>query len=213
LGMAWLHGNKLIHRDLKPTNILLDEHWNAKICDFGLSDIKKYIDGHKEDLGSKDRIKRSLPWMAPEIFLGKEIDERTDVYAIGIIIWQLMTTQTEVYPLSQFITEEELTKGVAVEQTRPKIPTKIVLRPIRKLIEKCWAQEKEKRPYLPDLINMLDKAWVDSLITDPIANSFWKEYFLGRESVSWKQFATPICKFLNENKEEKKKIGQTMIFR
>jgi len=46
LGTAWLHSKNIIHRDLKPANILVDEHWNAKICDFGLSEIKKSAEEH-----------------------------------------------------------------------------------------------------------------------------------------------------------------------
>jgi len=200
LGTAWLHGNKIIHRDLKPANILIDEHWNAKICDFGLSDIKKNTDGHKEDLDSKGRIRGSYFWMSPEALLARETDERTDVYAIGIIIWQIMTTETDVYP--QYDNARDLTRGVAVDNTRPEIP-KTLSPSIKNLIEKCWAPDKENRPYLTEVILALDGVWIDCLITDPIANSFWKKNYLGKESAAWNHFSFAFCHFLNTENDEK----------
>jgi len=205
LGTAWLHGNKIIHRDLKPANILLDEHWNAKICDFGLSDIKKNTDGHHEDLDSKGRIRGSYFWMSPEALLAKEVDERTDVFAIGIIIWQIMTIKTDVYP--QYENAHDLTQGVAFNSVRPIIP-KNISPPIKDLIEKCWAPEKEKRPYLIDFIPILDNVWVDSLITDPIANNFWKQNYLGKESAPWNRFSVSFCNLLTdeENKPDRDNV-------
>jgi len=61
LGMAYLHGRKVLHCDLKSSNVLIDSNWNVKLCDFGLSMIKSKLKKHK-----KGRI-GTVQWMSPEI--------------------------------------------------------------------------------------------------------------------------------------------------
>lgn len=65
LGMSYLHGKGVLHCDLKSSNVLIDENWNVKLCDFGLSRLK---DNKKN---KKDNIRVGTPhWMAPEILKG-----------------------------------------------------------------------------------------------------------------------------------------------
>lgn len=60
LGMSYLHGKNVLHCDLKSSNVLIDENWNVKLCDFGLSRLK---DNKKN---KKDNIRVGTPhWMAP----------------------------------------------------------------------------------------------------------------------------------------------------
>jgi len=70
LGMNYLHGRKVLHCDLKSSNVLIDQNWNVKLCDFGLSRIKKKIDNKK----SNRRI-GTPHWMAPEIMRGEPYKE------------------------------------------------------------------------------------------------------------------------------------------
>jgi len=191
--MAFIHANNIIHRDLKPANILIDAHWNAKICDFGLSDIKKNFE-------IKSNGKGSVPWMAPETISGEGVDYRTDVYAIGIIIWQIFTTEFP-YPLYLYIKDSDdailkLKKNVAIHGLRPDIDKESIPDSIKKLIVTCWSHKQEDRPYLHQVISVLDSAWIDTLITDPLANSFWKQNYLGKDFSSWKQFSVDFCDFL-----------------
>jgi len=200
LGTAWLHSKNIIHRDLKPANILVDEHWNAKICDFGLSEIKKSAEEHGPK--KKTRITGSYFWMSPEALSAREVDERTDVFAIGIIIWQIMTTQTDVYP--QYNDATALTKGVAVDGIIPDTKKYPVPRPIRKVMEKCWSPEKEDRPFLPKLMPIFDRALVDTLVTDSFANDFWTKNYLGKDHVPWSQFSISFYGFLTDKREDKR---------
>jgi len=96
---------------------------------------------------------------------------------------------------------------VAFNSVRPIIP-KNISPPIKDLIEKCWAPEKEKRPYLIDFIPILDNVWVDSLIPDPIANNFWKQNYLGKESAPWNRFSVSFCNLLTdeENKPDRDNV-------
>ena len=65
--MSYLHGKNVLHCDLKSSNVLIDENWNVKLCDFGLSRLR---DNKKN---KKDNIRVGTPhWMAPEILKGEK---------------------------------------------------------------------------------------------------------------------------------------------
>ena len=73
-GMAYLHARGLLHRDLKSKNILLNEKMEVKIADFGLACVRR-------DHARQSGLMGSVYWMAPELFKGKQNDEKSDVYA------------------------------------------------------------------------------------------------------------------------------------
>jgi len=80
-----VHAQGIIHRDLKPENILITEDGNAKLTDFGIAHIcGATITRTGTHLGT-------LPYMSPEQVLGDEIDRRSDVYAMGVVLYELFT--------------------------------------------------------------------------------------------------------------------------
>ena len=78
--MAYLHGRKVLHCDLKSSNVLIDPNWTVKLCDFGLSRIKEKLNKKCGRVGTPH-------WMAPEILRGEEYVETSDVYSFGMILW------------------------------------------------------------------------------------------------------------------------------
>lgn len=86
--LGHVHAAALIHRDVKPANVLVgrgtDGGWELKLTDFGLASPR----GEREEAG---RVSGSLPFVAPETLLGGPMDERTDLYGLGILLHQLAT--------------------------------------------------------------------------------------------------------------------------
>ncbi|HEU4413046.1 MAG TPA: serine/threonine-protein kinase [Polyangiaceae bacterium] len=84
------HGSGVVHRDLKPANVFLveqdDEPDFVKVLDFGLA---KPIEGEGEDLTTSHRLLGSPRYMAPEQIQGARVDERTDVYALGVVLYEM----------------------------------------------------------------------------------------------------------------------------
>jgi serine/threonine-protein kinase len=85
-GLAFAHANGYVHRDVKPQNVLLNGDGEAKVTDFGIArslDVKHGVTQTGTVLGTSDYI-------APEQAQGQEVDEHTDVYSLGIVLYELL---------------------------------------------------------------------------------------------------------------------------
>jgi tRNA A-37 threonylcarbamoyl transferase component Bud32 len=88
-GLAFAHQNGYIHRDVKPQNVLLNGNGEAKVTDFGIArslDVQRGVTQTGAVLGTSEYI-------APEQAQGQHVDERTDVYSLGILLYELLTAE------------------------------------------------------------------------------------------------------------------------
>ncbi|HRF97667.1 MAG TPA: serine/threonine-protein kinase, partial [Aggregatilineales bacterium] len=86
-GLAYAHSKGVVHRDLKPSNIMLDDAGNAHLTDFGLA---KWIHG-TENITRTGNIVGTPAYMSPEQLRGDGVDHRSDIYSMGIILYQMLT--------------------------------------------------------------------------------------------------------------------------
>lgn len=92
-GVAYLHQNNIIHRDLKAANLLMDEKGVVKVADFGVARLQNQSGIMTAETGT-------YRWMAPEVIEHKPYNQKADVFSFGIIIWELLTRKLPYEDLS-----------------------------------------------------------------------------------------------------------------
>jgi hypothetical protein len=136
-GLHYLHTMNVIHRDLKPQNVVVMHGLIVKICDFGLSRV-----WHETVITSPFG---TIEFMAPECFDGK-FSDKSDVHAFGITCWELLTLKKHLKGLHSV----SIMKKVVIHGVRPNVMeinhAKDEEVELRILLKKCWSPEKEDRP-------------------------------------------------------------------
>lgn len=131
-GLAYLHGRSVLHRDLKPSNVLIDRRLGLKILDFGLA-----RDESMTHFTSAGEIVGTVEYLAPECFTDRESSRATDVYALGMIGYELITGRTPypVEPIQAHILAKVRGDLPPLESFAPDAPPHLV-EAIRGLLEK-----------------------------------------------------------------------------
>jgi tRNA A-37 threonylcarbamoyl transferase component Bud32 len=122
-GLSFAHQQGLVHRDVKPQNILLNGDGQAKVTDFGIArslDVKHGMTQTGTVLGTSDYI-------APEQAQGQRVDEHTDVYSLGVVLYELLTSEVP-FPAENFVAvamrhiNEE---PPSIRDKRPDVPPRV----------------------------------------------------------------------------------------
>jgi len=86
LALEHAHKNNIIHRDVKPSNIILDSFGDVKVMDFGLARAAD----DRSKLTRSGTLMGTLDYMSPEQCRGEELDERTDIYSLGVVLYEIL---------------------------------------------------------------------------------------------------------------------------
>jgi serine/threonine-protein kinase len=136
-GLAEAHRLGVVHRDLKPQNIMIDREGNARIMDFGIARALK-----TKGITDPGMIIGTPDYMAPEQFEGKDADQRTDIYALGAILYEMLTSGPP------FEGETPLVVAMKHKTERPRDPRETnpqVPEALSRLILRCLEKDKEDR--------------------------------------------------------------------
>ncbi|XP_010422805.1 PREDICTED: probable serine/threonine-protein kinase At1g01540 isoform X2 [Camelina sativa] len=163
-GLAYLHEGlepKVVHRDIKSSNILLDRQWNAKVSDFGLAKLL-----FSESSYVTTRVMGTFGYVAPEYACTGMLTEKSDIYSFGILIMEIITGRNPVdysRPQGEVNLVEWLKSMVGnrrseevVDPKIPEPPTSKALKRVLLVALRCVDPDANKRPKMGHIIHMLE---------------------------------------------------------
>uniref|UniRef100_A0A2K6GLP0 Tyrosine-protein kinase n=1 Tax=Propithecus coquereli TaxID=379532 RepID=A0A2K6GLP0_PROCO len=145
-GMAFLESHQFIHRDLAARNCLVDSDLSVKVSDFGMT---RYVldDQYVSSVGTKFPVK----WSAPEVFHYFKYSSKSDVWAFGILMWEVFSLGKQPYDLydnSQVV--------VKVSQGHRLYRPQLASDTIYQIMYSCWHELPEKRPTFQQLLSSIE---------------------------------------------------------
>ncbi|XP_037368574.1 cytoplasmic tyrosine-protein kinase BMX [Talpa occidentalis] len=145
-GMAFLESQQFIHRDLAARNCLVDSDLSVKVSDFGMT---RYVldDQYVSSVGTKFPVK----WSAPEVFHYFKYSSKSDVWAFGILMWEVFSLGKQPYDLydnSQVV--------VKVSQGHRLYRPQLASDTIYQIMYSCWHELPEKRPTFQQLLSSIE---------------------------------------------------------
>jgi hypothetical protein len=154
-GLALAHEHGVVHRDVKPQNVLLDESGAAKVTDFG---IARSLDP-EDELTDSGTLLGTSDYIAPEQASGGHVDERSDQYSLGVLLYELLTAEVP-YPGEGFmsVAMRHVNDPVpSVRERRPDVPARV-----EAIVARAMAKRPQDRfPSMPALMAALEACLAD----------------------------------------------------
>jgi hypothetical protein len=135
-GLAAAHDAGILHRDLKPANVMIDGRGKVRITDFGLAGLAEQFRGQEVMSGTP-------AYMSPEQLAGKEVTTRSDIYALGLVIYEIFTGK-RVFEASTLDDLRRMHESSV--PTNPSLHVKEIAPQVEKLILRCLAKDPAERP-------------------------------------------------------------------
>jgi serine/threonine protein kinase len=137
--LDYAHGGDVLHRDVKPSNILLDEQGRAYLADFGLARAKK-LPGESA-MTVHEQLSGSIPYMSPEQVNERKVDHRADIYALGVVAYEVLTGQLPYRGRSSaLLVNIARSEPIPPRLANPEIPEKV-----EQILLKALRREPDER--------------------------------------------------------------------
>ncbi len=146
------HSLGIVHRDVSPPNVLLSRQGEVKVTDFGLAKARSNV-----SVSENDVVKGKFAYLAPEVVDGKEPDARADIYAIGIILWEMLSGRRLFSGKTDMETVDLVRKGEVLKLTKlredidedlDKIIQRTLAKAPKRRVQTCREFEQEVAGYL-----------------------------------------------------------------
>jgi len=136
-GLSVAHSRNLVHRDIKPQNVLIDGEGRAKLTDFGIS---RQLE--QDGMTATGRVLGTTDYVAPEQAMGRKVDPRSDIYSLGVVLYEMLVGQVPFKAESQV--------GVAMKHVNEELPDVQRRRPgvsaaVALVVERATAKDPSER--------------------------------------------------------------------
>ncbi|KIL54736.1 hypothetical protein M378DRAFT_174103 [Amanita muscaria Koide BX008] len=155
-GLHYLHTfepDPIVHGDIKAVNVLINDQYEARLCDFGLS---RFLIDSTLWRTTATQAGGSLRWMSPELMTGKQCTptKESDIYAYAMTCYEILSGDV---PFKSVRNEANLIHNVIIEKQRPEHAESCGLDDMWDIITKCWAEEPEDRPRTAKVLELVRK--------------------------------------------------------
>jgi hypothetical protein len=151
-GLAFAHARGIVHRDVKPSNVLLveEEHVSVRLFDFGLA-----LMADADTLTAVGDVPGTLAYISPERLHGQEAGPAADVWAVGVLLWEALAGHHPFWRTSPLETGEEIKTGApSIRVARPDLPDALIA-----AVDAALSVDPERRPAASTLAVDLREAW------------------------------------------------------
>src|SRR4051794_22938457 len=133
------HARNIVHRDVKPQNVLIDEEGSAKVTDFG---IARSLDDEEEALTADGRVLGTTDYVSPEQALGHPVTGQSDVYSLGIVLWEMLAGEVPFKGENQVAVAMKHVREVLpdVQARRPEVSSSLAA-----VLDRATAKHLERR--------------------------------------------------------------------
>uniref|UniRef100_A0A2R5LL31 Tyrosine-protein kinase n=1 Tax=Ornithodoros turicata TaxID=34597 RepID=A0A2R5LL31_9ACAR len=163
--MSYLEARNFIHRDLAARNCLVGDSHLVKVADFGLARLMR-DDTYTAHAGAKFPIK----WTAPEGLAYNKFSTKSDVWAFGILLWEIATYGMSPYPGVELTDVYHMLESGYRMECPPGCPARVY-----ELMQQCWQWETTDRPTFQEIHNTLENMFQNSSITEEVERQLEKQ--------------------------------------
>ena len=151
-GLAFAHARGIVHRDVKPSNVLVaeEDEVSVRLFDFGLAQL-----ADADTLTAVGDVPGTLAYISPERLHGEQAGPPADVWAVGVLLWEALAGHHPFWRASPLETGEEIKTGApSIREARPDLPERVVA-----AVDAALEVEPAARPSAADLARELRDAW------------------------------------------------------
>jgi serine/threonine-protein kinase len=202
--LGYAHRNNVIHRDVKPANIFVQPDGSAKLLDFGIARLEKR--GQDVGLTRKGDIIGTVPYMAPERIRNEEVDGRSDIFAAGVVLYQLVTGRLpftgEDYVLTQKILNDPYPPLNSTRHGYPASLELVIDRSLAKSRDDRYATAEEMAADLSASVSELQQEQVVELLPEA------QRYMEAQEFTRARAVLQQVLKIDNKHTEARQLLSE-----